>query len=549
MDSDNKELFVSNVGSYHELVERGVLEAAQADMHSSTNSPSNVAISDEVLQDDTSNSSVVQVTIKEERAIGAVPASLYKRYLACANSRLLLYLSLASVVAAYAADVAQQWFVGLWTADTLIRRGLPFYLTGVGVLGSTAAILTFTRALLINTFGRRASRAVHGDMCQSVLVRAATRYFDANPLGRVLQRFGKDLEQIDNALPGSIRAALASSCTLAGAMLTITLASPSFFFLLVPLLIIYIRAIQYYRPVARDLKRLEALARSPVYAEQANAAEGVATIRQLRVGDNMTNRCFKAIDGNTSVTFSLSMVDRWFSFRMELLGNFIVFTTAAFGIVTAASMGSSPWATARAAVSLTQALSVVGLLNWTVRTITDTETSFNSFQRVMYTTDATESEAARELPGDSELGKHWPEHGQLTFSGVHLRYREDLPSVLNGVDLTLQPGHKVAVVGRTGSGKSTLLRILLRIVEMNAGCVSIDGVDIRNVGLSQLRSAVTVIPQENFLLTGSVRRNVDPQGRYSDEQVSVALQAASLGHWPLDQHISAPEYLLGRGNC
>jgi len=157
----------------------------------------------------------------------------------------------------------------------------------------------------------------------------------------------------------------------------------------------------------------------------------------------------------------------------------------------------------------------------------------------MYTTDATESEAARELPGDSELGKHWPEHGQLTFSGVHLRYREDLPSVLNGVDLTLQPGHKVAVVGRTGSGKSTLLRILLRIVEMNAGCVSIDGVDIRNVGLSQLRSAVTVIPQENFLLTGSVRRNVDPQGRYSDEQVSVALQAASLGHWPLDQHISA----------
>merc|ERR1719336_2381253 len=88
---------------------------------------------------------------------------------------------------------------------------------------------------------------------------------------------------------------------------------------------------------------------------------------------------------------------------------------------------------------------------------------------------------------------------------------------------------RMAVVGRTGSGKSTVLRALLRTVELGpgGGCVRVDGVDVKTLGLARLRTAVTVIPQENFLGTGSIRSNVDPRGRYTDEEVRNALNAAS----------------------
>ncbi|CAK0899822.1 unnamed protein product, partial [Prorocentrum cordatum] len=123
---------------------------------------------------------------------------------------------------------------------------------------------------------------------------------------------------------------------------------------------------------------------------------------------------------------------------------------------------------------------------------------------------------------------------------VSMRYRDDLPLALKGVSLQVLPGHRVAIVGGTGSGKSTLLRVLLRTVEIGSGTgsVFVDGEDIRNIGLEKLRTAVTAIPQENFLLTGTVRANADPSGARGDDEIRGALRAASLGHWELDQELS-----------
>jgi len=550
MDSIGQELRVVAQGSYTELAMKGLLDAEalhhgedQQEEHAEAAAAAAagaVEVLDQAEAEETT-SSVVKLTVAEDRAKGNIPGSLYRRYFTTARSPVILTLALASIVACYVATLLQQWFVGLWSADTTLRRGLPFYLIGVTSLGTAAAILGFGRALFIAAFGRRSSRAIHKDLCNSVLVRASTRYFDANPQGRVLQRFAKDLEQVDSALPSSLRNMLACMCTLSGSMANIVLVSPPFVFVLMPLAWVYWKALGYYLPVAREMKRLEALARSPVYTEQGIAADGVVSIRQLRLEERMKARALAAIDGSTSVTYAMKGVDRWFSFRMELLGNVVVLSSGVLGLLATGLVGPTSWGAAKIAVSVTQALSVTGLLNWTVRTVADTETSFSSFQRVVFTTDETELEAPRKLPADSKLVETWPASGQVELQDVSLRYRDDLPLVLNDVSFKVSPGQRVGIVGRTGSGKSTVLRVLLRTVELEdgSGTVSVDDTDIKSIGLERLRRGVTVIPQDNFLLTGTVRRNVDPEGVYTDAEVRRALEAASLNHWDLSRSISA----------
>ena len=196
-------------------------------------------------------------------------------------------------------------------------------------------------------------------------------------------------------------------------------------------------------------------------------------------------RALRAIDSNTAVSFAAKAVDRWFSLRMELLGNLIVLAAAMLSLWSGANAGA--WSAARAAIAVTQALSVCGLLNWTVRTIAQTETSFTSFQRISDSVDSTDLEASRQLPSDLKLPSAWPVKGSVSFDNVSFRYREHLPFVLHGLSLDLVPGERIGVVGRTGSGKSTLLRLLLRTVEASEGSVTVDGVDLREVGLARLR--------------------------------------------------------------
>mmetsp|Transcript_131502 Transcript_131502/g.256181 ORF Transcript_131502/g.256181 Transcript_131502/m.256181 type:complete len:1362 (-) Transcript_131502:149-4234(-) len=543
MEAEELQLHVRAVGTCDDLVKGGHLDASAVYNQGNTHK-SDIKIEESVSAKESSDStsSPIQVVVAEERAHGAIPGKIYRRYFALAASPILLAVAAGCVFATDLAGVAQQWFIGIWTADLTLSRGLPFYLIGVTALGLAASGLTFCRTLIVAAFARRTSRALHRELCQSVLVRASSRYFDANPFGRILQRFAKDLEEIDGSLPGSLRSALACMCTLVGTMVTILFASPLFIICLGPLAFCYWKSLQYYRPVARQLKRLEPLARSPVYAEQAVAAAGVVTIRQLRISHEMIRRALKAVDGSTAVSFATKAVDRWFSLRMELLGNIIVLIVAMLGLSAGCSVAHrGAWFAARTAIAVTQALSVVGLLSWTVRTVAQTETSFSSFQRVTFTIDATQAEAPRDLPGDVLLPSCWPRQGHVSFQGVSVRYRDDLPLVLDGVNLEVNPGQRVGIVGRTGSGKSTLLRVLLRITEMGnlGGSVFIDGVDIREVGLARLRSAVTVIPQENFVVTATVRDNVDPRHEHSDEEVRVALDAASLEHWQLNQKVAS----------
>jgi ABC-type multidrug transport system fused ATPase/permease subunit len=302
------------------------------------------------------------------------------------------------------------------------------------------------------------------------------------------------------------------------------------------------RITNYYRNVARELKRLESVSRSPIYSHFSETLNGLPVIRSFKRAQKFQAENERRVDDNLATFNVLKVVDRWLSVRLELLGNIIVLAAAALTVVASSKAGA-------AGISLNNALSVTSLLNWAVRNVVETESMMNSVERVLFITQNTPVERPEFVSGfnssiflpsdhwsavtpptnDSDLIQNgWPWQGGLIFSGVKLRYRADMEQVLKNLTLSIQPGERVGVVGRTGSGKSSIFRALLRLTEPDAGKIYLDGVDISAVGLDALRSGVSIIPQDPVLFSGTIRANLDPFGQISDADLWSALKKVNL---------------------
>jgi len=175
---------------------------------------------------------------------------------------------------------------------------------------------------------------------------------------------------------------------------------------------------------------------------------------------------------------------------------------------------------------LSYALNTTSSLNWVVRSASEVEQNIVSVERILHQTEV-EPEAPQELPERKPLGT-WPSEGAIEFREYSTRYRAGLDLVLKNISLNIRPKEKVGVCGRTGAGKSSLLLALFRIIEPVTGTIYIDGVDITTIGLHDLRSALSIVPQSPDLFEGTLRENIDPAGVYSDADIWIALEQAHL---------------------
>ncbi|RZC89244.1 hypothetical protein C5167_030941 [Papaver somniferum] len=137
------------------------------------------------------------------------------------------------------------------------------------------------------------------------------------------------------------------------------------------------------------------------------------------------------------------------------------------------------------------------------------------------------SEAPKIKEGDQHFPS-WPDLGMVEFHDLKVRYRPDTPLVLNVISFKIEGGHKIGIVGRTGCGKTTLVSALFRLVEPVGGKIIVDGVDISTIGLHDLRSRLGIIPQEPTLFNGTVRYNLDPLSRYTDQELWEVLGKCQL---------------------
>jgi len=454
----------------------------------------------------------------EDREVGQVTWGVWKAYMASIGGICATILILSTYTQEAAARVGSDFWLSFWSANP--GGSLGFFLGIYSGLSAFIGLIVFLRAVIINLVGLRSSRTLHEQMMEKVM-RAPMSYFDTTPIGRILNRFTKDMNTIDESLTRSLGMLLSMAFSALSVLVTIGIITPFFLTSLLPLGFLYRYIQKYYLSSSRELKRLDSISKSPIYAQFSETLSGLNTIRPYQRELDFIDRNNEKLDLNQRSSYALLVSNRWVGIRVEFIGTVVVTLAAAFAVIEKNNVEAG-----FAGLSISYALQLTGILNWLVRTATESETQMVSVERVLsYTKLGTE--AATIIP-ENRPPLEWPARGVIEFKDVQLRYREGLDLVLRGVSFSLKSKEKIGVVGRTGAGKSSLMLALFRLVELAGGKILIDGVDIAKIGLEDLRSKLSIIPQDPTLFTGSIRSNLDPFGKYSDRDIWQALADCHL---------------------
>lgn len=416
-------------------------------------------------------------------------------------------------------------WLSVWTSDASsdpqgVDAAVGKYLGVYAALGVCSLILTLIGALVLSLGSVYASRVLHSRMLGNVL-RAPMAFFDTTPIGRIINRFSKDIYVIDESIPMAMRSFLGTFFRVVSVIIVICYSTYYFLAVIVPLLILYVFIQRFYVATSRQLRRLDSVSRSPIYAHFSETLAGVSSIRAYMLRERSITANADKVDENQIAYYPGMTSNRWLAVRLEFLGNCIVLFASLFAVIQRSSMDPGI-----VGLSVSYAMSVTQALNWMVRMTSDLETNIVAVERVREYCE-TPTEAPDELP-DRRPPAGWPTRGEVVFDHYSTRYRPGLDLVLRDVSLRIYPAEKLGVCGRTGAGKSSLTLALFRIIEPASGRITIDGVDIAVIGLADLRSQLTIIPQDPVLFSGSIRQNLDPFDEHDDASVWMALERSHL---------------------
>ncbi|XP_053533881.1 multidrug resistance-associated protein 1 isoform X4 [Ictalurus punctatus] len=395
-----------------------------------------------------------------------------------------------------AASLGYNYWLQLWADDPVIngsQNKADVKLAVFGALGFAQGTAVFATTVAISLGGIVASQHLHLDLLRNVL-RLPVSFFERTPSGNLLNRFSKEVDAIDCMIPEAFKMML------------------GYVFKLLE---------SFYVATSCQLRRLESVSRSPIYTHFNETVQGASVIRAFAEQPRFILQANGKVDHNQTSYFPRFVATRWLAVNLEFLGNLLVLAAAILSVTGRESL--SPGIVG---LAMSHSLQVTGILSWIVRAWTDVENNIVSVERVKEYTD-TPKEAAWSIE-NLPLPSHWPQTGTIQFHQYGLQYRKGLDWALKEITLSVREREKIGIVGRTGAGKSSLALGIFRILEAAKGEIYIDGVNIAEIGLHDLRSRITIIPQDPVLFSGSLRMNLDPFDGYSDDEVWKALELAHL---------------------
>jgi len=422
-----------------------------------------------------------------------------------------------------------QFWLAFWSDSKMFGRSVTrtqwWWLDIYCAIQLGSLLTLFLSAVLALITRLKASRFLHEALLEKML-HAPMEFFDTTPIGRLINRFGRDMNAVDQTIPASMQSALRITVTMLATSIGVVVVTPWFFLAMLPMGVVYYFLQKYFISASRELRRLSTLMNSPIFSNFSESISGVDTLRSFGKFSEFSGKNKKMVDLDHQAYYPSVAANRWLAIRLELIGNALIGAAALFCAVTQPSAGL-------VGVALSTVMSVTQGLNWLVRMKAQLEQDIVSVERIdQYSNDTTPQEKPFEIPS-TRPGADWPSSGEISFQNVWMRYRPELDFVLKGLSFDIAGGEKIGVIGRTGAGKSSLFVTLLRLVEVppvhrDEECrVLIDGVDVARLGLKDLRSRLSVIPQDPVLFTGTIRVNLDPFGERSDSEL---LDALKLSH-------------------
>mmetsp|Transcript_876 Transcript_876/g.1744 ORF Transcript_876/g.1744 Transcript_876/m.1744 type:complete len:1390 (+) Transcript_876:165-4334(+) len=527
------------IGTYQDCLAAsgGKLTAHDADNSSeaeASSSKSNTARSNNLIEDEKQPASLVEdgEAIKdgeqnEKGKQGSVSFQTYANYVRAMGSLWVGLFILALFIFTQTSVLVTVATMGRWAEREKEDQEDNEIVATVGAMSALVVLLAIFRAYLCFELTAKASQKLHDQMAASVL-RAKIEFFDTNPMGRILNRFSADVGVCDDQLPQTMFDFLMIAFIVFGAVIT-ALATLPFALAILPFLVWYFAKVRsIFVTSTRELKRLEGLARSPIFALLSEALGGIATIRANDYLEYFRKKFYAAHDGHTRTFFMFLSASRWLGFRMDS----IVFTFMATVSFLAVVVQNEGWFHVDPAIlglSISMLIYLSGVFQWCIRQSAEVVNQMVSVERVLEY-GHLESEAPLICEGDNKLkDSGWPSAGEIEYNGVSVRYRSTLPLALRKISFRIPAGARVGVVGRTGSGKSTVVQTLFRLLEPEDGKILIDSQDISKMGLHTLRTKISVIPQVPTLFSGcTVRENLDLFGLHSDEAIAQVLKSCHL---------------------
>ncbi|CAF95866.1 unnamed protein product, partial [Tetraodon nigroviridis] len=485
----------------------------------------------------------------------------------------LLTLLLLSQLLKHTLMVAIDYWLAHWTSHVITAKmeaaawnctvvqdcgfSHAWYLSVFSVLCCLGIVLCLATSVAVEWTGLAVAKQLHQNLLNKIIL-APMRLFETTPLGSILNRFSADVNTIDQHIPTTLECLARSTLLCVSALGVISYVTPVFLIALLPLTVACYFIQKYFRVASRDLQQLEDSTQLPLLSHFSETVEGLTTIRALRYEPRFRQRLLQFTDANNIASLFLTAANRWLEVRMEYVGACVVMVAAVASITNSLYDQLS---TGLVGLGLTYALMVSNYMNWMVRNLADMEVQLASVKRINSLL-KTDPENYEGLLTVSQVPDGWPQHGEIKIQNLSVRYDATLKPVLKNVNAHISPGQKVSglggsggwgpeggaecwrlkrlccqvgICGRTGSGKSSFSLAFFRMVDMfegkpptPAGRIVIDEIDIAKLPLQTLRSRLSIILQDPILFSGTIRFNLDPEMKATDEMLWEALDIAQL---------------------
>ncbi|KAG5679349.1 hypothetical protein PVAND_008920 [Polypedilum vanderplanki] len=396
-------------------------------------------------------------------------------------------------------------------------RNIDIYIFSALTVG--CVIITLSRSFMFFNVTMKASRRLH-DAMFSGISHATMYFFNTNPSGRILNRFSKDIGQIDEVLPMTIVDVLQIFLSLSGIIIVVAIVNP---YTLIPtffIAILFYFMRSFYLKSSRNIKRIDATTRSPIFSHLSATLNGLSTIRAFNAEEILTKEFDSHQDLNSTAFYLFLGSSRAFGFWLD----FTLCIYIALVILSFFIMGNSG---GNVGLAITQVMGLTGMLQWGLRQSAELENNMTAVERVVEY-QSVDPEPDFESKPDKKPPKEWPEKGQIKFNKLSLSYYPDMKDkVLKELEFEIKPQEKIGVVGRTGAGKSSIINALFRLSYLD-GKIEIDLRDTQQIGLHDLRSKISIIPQEPVLFSNTIRYNLDPFDEFADDKLWSALEEVNL---------------------